>query len=103
MPRRSAVKTEENISIPIFRQNWIFWFALFALFCAFVYVLRSVLLPFVVGIVLAYFLDPLVSKVSKNSCTSRTVATTIVMGIALLILLPLLILLCSAVFSQAAE
>lgn len=84
-------------------QRYLLFLCVFVICAVFLYVLRSVLLPFVVGIVLAYFLDPLVSKVSKNSCTSRTVATTIVMGIALLILLPLLILLCSAVFSQAAE
>ena len=84
-------------------QRYLLFLCVFLICAGFLYVLRSVLLPFVVGIVLAYFLDPLVSKVSKNSCTSRTVATTIVMGIALLILLPLLILLCSAVFSQAAE
>lgn len=69
---------------------------------AFFYALRSVLLPFVVGIVLAYFMDPLVSKIS-NSGTSRTIATTMVMGVSLLILLPLLILLGSAIFSQTAD
>lgn len=91
--------TKKNID----NQRYMLFFCVFLVCGAFLYALRSVLLPFVVGIVLAYFLDPMVSKVSKNSSTSRTVATTIVMGISLLILLPLLVLLCSAIFSQAAE
>lgn len=84
-------------------QRYMLFLCVFLICGGFLYALRSVLLPFVVGIVLAYFLDPLVSKISKNGSTSRTVATTVVMGVSLLILLPLLILLCSAVVSQAAE
>ena len=91
--------TRKNVD----NQRYLLFLCVFLICGGFLYVLRSVLLPFVVGIVLAYFLDPLVSKVSKTGSTSRTVAATIVMGISLLILLPLLILLCSAVFSQAAE
>ncbi|MDO4161648.1 MAG: AI-2E family transporter [Pseudomonadota bacterium] len=84
-------------------QRYMLILCVFVICGGFLYALRSVLLPFVVGIVLAYFLDPLVSKVSKDSGTSRTVATTVVMGLSLLVLLPMLILLGSAVFSQAAE
>ena len=91
--------TRKNVD----NQRYLLFLCVFLICGGFLYVLRSVLLPFVVGIVLAYFLDPLVSKVSKTGSTSRTVAATIVMGISLLILLPLLSLLCSAVFSQAAE
>lgn len=84
-------------------QRYVLFLFVFLISGGFLYALRSVLLPFVVGIVLAYFLDPLVSKVSKNGSISRMVATTVVMGISLLILLPLVVLLCSAVVSQAAE
>ncbi len=84
-------------------QRYVLFLFVFLISGGFLYALRSVLLPFVVGIVLAYFLDPLVSKVSKNGSISRTVATTVVMGVSLLILLPLVVLLCSAVVSQAAE
>ncbi len=70
---------------------------------AFLYVLRSVLLPFVVGIVVAYFLDPLVNKMAKSQGTSRTIATTVVLGLFLLVLLPVLFLICAAAFSQIAD
>ena len=99
MPRRSAVKKEENISIPIFRQNWIFWFALFALFCAFVYVLRSVLLPFVAGIIIGYLLDPLAVKFEKIGL-NRTLATILVMLLVVVIAVPALLLLVNMVDSQ---
>ncbi len=84
-------------------QRYLLIMGVFLVSGVFLYALRSVLLPFVVGIVLAYFLDPLVSKISKDSGTSRTVATTLVMAVALLVLLPTLILLLSVLFSQAAE
>ena len=58
--------------------------------------LHSMLLPFVVGIVLAYFIDPIVDKLEKWGA-SRTLATSIITAgvifvviIAFLILIPIL-------------
>ena len=51
--------------MPITRKNnrnWMFWLTLFVLFCTAVYALRSVLLPFVAGIVIGYLLDPFASR-----------------------------------------
>ena len=45
--------------------NWMIWLTIFVLFCIAVYVLRSVLLPFVAGIVIGYLLDPWASKFEK--------------------------------------
>ncbi len=67
------------------------------------YVLRSVLLPFVMGIVIAYFLNPLVNKMVCKNRISRNLATIIVMSMFLLILLPLIVLLGSAAFSQVGQ
>jgi predicted PurR-regulated permease PerM len=78
-------------------------FLTLALVLAAIYVLRSVLLPFVVGIVVAYFLDPLVNKICGSGKISRTVATVIVMSLFLLILLPLLILLGGSIISQLSD
>ena len=54
-----------------------FWLLglLFFLLC--VYLLRAVLLPFVAGIVVAYFLDPLCDRLERAGL-SRTIATTVV-------------------------
>lgn len=67
------------------------------------YMLRSVLLPFVVGIVMAYFLDPAVNRTVKTLKISRSWATTLILGGFLLILLPIIALLGSMAFSQISD
>lgn len=67
------------------------------------YALRSVLLPFVVGIAVAYFLDPLVNRMTRNGKISRTTATSLVMLAFLLILLPLLVLLGGMAVSEVSD
>lgn len=68
--------------------------------CGFLYMLRSVLLPFVVGIALAYFLNPFVRKMKK---ISRPWATMIVLGTFLLILFPLILLIGGVAVSQIGQ
>lgn len=70
---------------------------------ALLYVLRSVLLPFVVGIVVAYFLDPMVNRLVKSVKVSRTTATVMILGAFLLILLPVVLILGSMAFSQISD
>ncbi|MBR1825726.1 MAG: AI-2E family transporter [Alphaproteobacteria bacterium] len=67
------------------------------------YALRSVLLPFVVGIAVAYFLDPLVNRLTRGDRISRAAATSLVLAAFLLILLPLLILLGGMAVSQVSD
>ena len=69
--------SSKNTPLPISSQksNRIFWLAMFIFFCAFVYVLRSVLLPFVAGIIIGYLLDPLVDKFTKLKMNRTWVAT----------------------------
>ena len=70
---------------------------------ALLYVLRSVLLPFVVGITVAYFLDPAVNKMVKALKVSRSSAIVLILGIFLLILLPIIAVLSSMAFSQISD
>ncbi len=72
------------------------WVLLLGLFLIAVYVLRDVLMPFVVGIVIAYFLDPLADRLQRL-VRSRTIAVVLILGgfllalgLALLALIPLL-------------
>ena len=53
-------------------KNWIFWLIIFGFFSISVYALRSVLLPFVAGIIIGYLLDPLVTKFEKMKLTKQT-------------------------------
>lgn len=58
------------------RQFWI-WLAVLAIIVSFIVLVSSVLLPFVAGMAVAYFLDPLADKLEKWGL-SRTLATAII-------------------------
>ena len=64
--------------------RWLFWVAVAAGFLLFIWLLNDILLPFVVGIVVAYFLDPIVARLQRLGM-SRTWATTAVTVLAVLI------------------
>ena len=76
--------------------RWIFWIAAAAVFLLLLWLLNDILLPFVVGMVVAYFLDPVVARLQRARM-SRTSATTLVtivavvvsMGVVMAILPPL--------------
>lgn len=75
------------------------WLTVFVVFCVFVYVLRSVLLPFVAGIIIGYLLDPWASKFEKWGM-NRTFATITVMILVVLIMVPAVILLFGVIDEQ---
>lgn len=85
-------------STPI-KSNWIFWLVLFALFCASVYLLRSVLMPFVAGIIIGYLLDPLASRFERIGL-NRTLATFLVMLLVATIIIPAIVLIISMLDNQ---
>lgn len=70
--------------------------------CVFLYALRSILLPFIVGILVAYFFNPVAVKLEKIKM-SRQSAALLIMGLLLVLILPLLALLCGAIFSQISD
>ena len=83
------------------RSNAVFWISLFVFFCAAVYVLRSVLLPFVAGIVIGYLLNPLAARLEKKGI-NRTLATVLVMLLVIVIAVPAIILLINMIDSQVS-
>lgn len=79
-----------------FRRQIRFWLIAAALFALFVYVFSNILLPFVAGMALAYFLDPVADRLQKAGL-SRIMATVliliafvIVLALGLMILIPIL-------------
>ena len=84
-------------------QRYLLIMAVVLVICGLLYVLRSVLLPFVVGIAVAYFLDPLVNRLTRGGKVSRSVATTGVLFLFLLILLPILFLLGGMAVAQISD
>lgn len=82
-------------------KNWIFWITLLVIFASLVYVLRSVLLPFVVGIIIGYLLDPLATRLEKLKI-NRTLATCLVLLLVAVILIPALVALVHMIDEQLA-
>ncbi len=56
---------ERGVAIAM-KKHYLFWFGMVAGFFLIVWLLRSILLPFVLGIAIAWFLDPLVSKMIRR-------------------------------------
>ena len=64
--------------------RWIFWVGAAAIFLVLLWLLSDILLPFVVGMVVAYFLDPVVVRLQRAGL-SRAMATTVVTIVAVLV------------------
>jgi predicted PurR-regulated permease PerM len=79
-----------------------FWLIGFLLLFVALYFLRSILLPFVAGMAIAYFLDPLCDRIEKLGC-SRTWATTIVTAFFLLVVVALAAILLPPLETQLVE
>ncbi len=76
-----------------------FWLAAFVVLSLVLYVLGSVLLPFVAGLVLAYLLDPLASRL-KRWGVSRLVATIGILAAFVLVFVLALVLLAPVLAQQ---
>ena len=79
--------------------RWRFWVAMAAVFLLTLWLLNDVLLPFVVGIVVAYFLDPVVARLQRLRM-SRTWATTAVTIFAVLLTVGVAMAILPPLFSQ---
>lgn len=79
------------------KQQIFFWIAVFAIFIIFLLVFRTILLPFVAGMALAYLLDPIADWFERQGMSRLAATLTIlvlsifVLGAAIVILLPILI------------
>ena len=78
-----------------------FWLIVLAVTLVSVYLLRSVLLPFVAGMAVAYLLDPVCDRLESWKL-SRTWATTVVTICFVLLCVAVLLLVIPAVVSQIA-
>ena len=61
-----------------------FWFMAFAVFCALVWLLKPVLLPFVSGLVIAYFLAPVVNILAKKGLPRWLGALSVLFGFGII-------------------
>lgn len=85
-----------------FRRQVMFWLLAFVVLIFFLWVFSSILLPFVAGMVLAYFLDPVADKLQRLGL-SRLVATIVILVGFLLVLVVALAIIVPVLVSQASE
>ena len=84
------------------QQKFSFWVVGLVVFLIALYLLRSILLPFVAGMAVAYFLDPVCDRLEAGRL-SRTLATTVVTFVFLLLVLLALLLVVPTLASQIAS
>ena len=83
-------------------QRTLSWIIAFFVFIGLVLLFESILLPFVVGFAVAYFLDPLCDRLETVGC-SRTVATSLVIAGFILLMILLFALLIPVLYKQLVE
>jgi predicted PurR-regulated permease PerM len=79
----------------------VFWIVALAVFVGLLWLLSPILLPFVLGMALAYVLDPLANRLAKRGL-SRMVAASIILGGFVLALALLLLLIAPVLAKQLA-
>jgi len=77
----------------------VFWIAALVVFVGLLWLLSPILLPFVVGLAVAYLLDPLANRLTKRG-VSRLVAASIILGGFVLIVAILLLLIVPVLAKQ---
>ena len=79
-------------------RNIVFWVVALAVFVALFWLLSPILLPFVLGMAIAYVLDPLANQLSKRG-VSRLLAAVLILG-GFVVALTLLVLLIAPVLAS---
>ncbi|MAW87704.1 MAG: AI-2E family transporter [Phyllobacteriaceae bacterium] len=73
------------------RRQAVFWLIFFVAFLGFLYIFRSILLPFVAGMALAYFLDPVADRLERAGLSRLASTIVILIGFVVAFLLALMI------------
>lgn len=81
------------------KEKFFVWITIIVIFFTFLYLVKSILLPFIVGILVAYFLDPAADRLEKIG-TSRTMATAIITLMFFLVIITSAIFLAPLLYDQ---
>lgn len=84
------------------KRQALFWGAALALFIVFLMVFRAILLPFVAGMALAYFLDPVADRLERLGL-SRMWATVVILIAFVVVFVLALIIIIPVLATQASE
>lgn len=97
-----AADAADAIIAANFRRQIGFWLATAAFIALFLYVFSNILLPFVAGMALAYFLDPVADRLQRLGL-SRTAATFLILIIFVIVLVVAMVVLIPVLASQLAD
>jgi predicted PurR-regulated permease PerM len=86
------------MALPV-RQQFTLWGTAFLVFLLLLYVMGQVLLPFLVGGAIAYFMDPVADRLERLGL-SRTAATAVISIVALLVVVLLVLSIIPTLVSQ---
>ncbi len=84
------------------RRQAVFWTAAMIFLGLFLYIFSSILLPFVAGMVLAYFLDPVADRLQRLGL-SRLLATIVILVVFVVTFALLLVILVPVLASQMSD
>jgi predicted PurR-regulated permease PerM len=84
------------------RRQIYFWLFVLVLFVLFLWLFSSILLPFVAGMALAYFLDPVADRLERIGL-SRMMATAVILLSFIVLLVIALIIIVPSLVGQAAD
>ncbi|MGC4025315.1 MAG: AI-2E family transporter [Mesorhizobium sp.] len=101
LPPKEEALAEAALSLALRRQIR-FWLIAVAVFAIFLYMFSDILLPFLAGLALAYFLDPVADRLQKLGF-SRLMATVIILVTFLIIVVLGLVILIPLLASQLTE
>lgn len=93
---------QPHISGTNLRRQVFFWIGALAIFVIFLMVFSSILLPFVAGMALAYFLDPVADWLERRGL-SRMMATVVILITFVLLFALSLIIIIPVVVAQASD
>jgi predicted PurR-regulated permease PerM len=90
-PPICAVEVKERADMSFQRQIY-FWLGALALFVLLVWLLQGMLFPFIGGLTIAYFLDPIAHRLDRIGLPRWASASVILLGFLFLIVLAILLL-----------
>ncbi|PDQ19333.1 AI-2E family transporter [Mesorhizobium sanjuanii] len=98
----AATAAADDAASAAFRRQIFFWLATAVLLALFLYVFSGILLPFVAGMVLAYFLDPVADRLQRVGL-SRLMATVVILIAFIVVLVLAFVILVPVLASQMAD
>ncbi len=84
------------------KKQIIFWLIFFVLFFTVIWQLEAILLPFILGMAVSYFLDPVVDRLEEHNL-NRTASVAIVLGVFGAFFATLIFLIVPTLYSQMLE